>query len=92
MGELIVIVAISAVGFGAIYLIGTAIEEVFGLNRPPSPPPSPEDYDQQAALNRAAARALDAQAAYDDSRAKAALKRHELVEVEQFIKDHGGRR
>lgn len=60
-------------------------------SRPAPPPPSPEDYDQEAALHRARARALDAQAAYDDSRAKAALKRHELAEVEQFIKQDGQR-
>jgi hypothetical protein len=56
------------------------------FNGPPPTPPSCEDYDDQAAQYRAKARMLEAQAAYDDSRAKAALKKAEFDEVEKFLK------
>jgi hypothetical protein len=71
---------VSVVGFGITYAIYKAVFEQH-------PPPSPEEYDQQAAAYRAKARALDAEAAYDDSRAKAALKKQELKDVDEFLRD-----
>jgi len=68
-----------ALGFGIIYAVYKAVFEQH-------PPPSPEEYDQQAASYRAKARMLDAEAAYDDSRAKAALKKQELKDVDDFLR------
>lgn len=79
-----VLLAIVAAVIAVVSWIVNAIEDAFYV--PPSPPPRPEDYDQHAALVRAKARAADAQAAYDDSLARAALKKAELKEVEDFIK------
>lgn len=75
------------IGGCAIYFLGWLAEEIVSwFSAPPAPPPSPEDFDQEAALYRARSRAFDAQAAHDDSRARAALKKEELQEVEDFIK------
>jgi hypothetical protein len=70
---------VSVLGFGIFYAIYKAVFEQH-------PPPSPEEYDQQAAAYRAKSRMLEAEAAYDDSRAKAALKKQELKDVEDFLR------
>jgi hypothetical protein len=77
---LILTILIGGSIFAALCMIGVV------SGSPPAPPPSPEEYDQRAAEYRAKSRMLEAEAAYDDSRAKAALKKQELKDVAEFLR------
>jgi hypothetical protein len=74
---------IAFIAFAAVVVVAIA----YVSNTPPQQPPSPEEYDQRAAEYRAKSRMLEAEAAYDDSRAKAALKKQEVKDVEDFLRD-----